>query len=104
MLPEIMRVYARHLEQFSEWTRRLLKHFTFSHLETLQLLVYVEKCTGSPRYEEISNLLRDGFWAAGGQEDAVPEFFSAEALAKLKQRNAKLRLRPRGSAVPKSRS
>jgi hypothetical protein len=72
-----------------------LKRLTLSHLNTLRLLLYVEESTGSPRYEDMSNLLVGGFAVAGGAEDDLPKFFSADALAKLKQRTAKLGLTSR---------
>jgi hypothetical protein len=34
----------------------------------------------------MSNLLTAGFLTAGGAEDDIPKLFSADALAKLKQR------------------
>lgn len=94
-LPFIMRLYSFHLERFSKFTRALLKRLTFIHLETLRLLLYVQENTGSPRYEDLSNLLTSGFLAAGGAEDAIPKFFTADALAKLKQRTAKFGLTSR---------
>jgi hypothetical protein len=94
-LPFIMRVYSFHLERFAKFTGSLLKRLTFVHLETLRLLLYVEESTGSPRYEHMSELLTSGFLVAGGTEEALPSFFTADALAKLKQRTARLGLTSR---------
>jgi hypothetical protein len=94
-LPFIMRVYSFHLGRFSKFSRALLKRLTFVHLETLRLLLYIEESTGRPRYDDISNLLTTGFLVAGGTEDSIPEFFSADALAKLKQRTSKFGLTSR---------
>ena len=91
-LPFTMRVYSVHLERFSKFSKALLKRLTFLHFETLRLLLYVQERTGSPRYDDMSNLLTAGFVVAGGSESAVPKFFSADALAKLKQRTAKFGL------------
>ena len=95
VLPGLMRMYAFHLEHFSKFTKALLKRLTFVHLETLRLLLYVEESTGSPRYEDMSDLLTGGFLAAGGVEESIPEFFGADALAKLKQRTTKFGLTSR---------
>ena len=94
-LPFAMRAYSLHLERFSKFRKTLLKRLTPVHLETLRLLLFVEENTRRPRYEEISDLLTGGFLAAGGAEDKIPEFFSADALPKLKQRTAKLGLNSR---------
>jgi hypothetical protein len=94
-LPFTMRAYSIHLQRFLKLSRALLKRLTFVHFEVLRLLLYVEEVTGRPRYENISDLLTGGFLVAGGIEDNVPEFFSVEALAKLKQRTAKFGLTSR---------
>jgi hypothetical protein len=94
-LPSIMRVYSFHLERFSAFSSALLKRMTFVHLETLRVLLYVEEQTGRPHYENMSDLLTGGFLAAGGSEDSIPDFFSADALAKLKQKTAKFGLTSR---------
>jgi hypothetical protein len=94
-LPGIMRAYSFHLERFSKFTKALLKRLTFVHFLTLRLLLYIEESTGSPRYENMSDLLTGGFLVAGGAEDALPKFFSGDALAKLKQRTAKFGLTSR---------
>jgi hypothetical protein len=89
MLPGIMMLYSLHLEHFSNSIRSQLKRLSFTHLNTLQLLRYVEERTGGPRYEDLSNLLTAGFIVAGGAEVEIPKLFSADGLAKLKQRWAK---------------
>jgi hypothetical protein len=43
----------------------------------------------------MSNLLNGGFLAAGGMEESIPEFFTVDALAKLKQRTTKFDLTSR---------
>jgi hypothetical protein len=86
MLPGIMSVYGTHLERFGKLQRRMLKRQTFNHIQTIRLLSYVEECTGSPHYEDVANLLMQGFVAAGGPEDTIPKFYTADALAKLNQR------------------
>ena len=86
MLPGIMMVYSFHLERFYKFHRVQLKRLTFNHLATLKLLLYVAERTGSPRYEDLSNLLTAGFLVAGGTEKDIPKIFSADALAKLRQR------------------
>ena len=91
MLPGIMRVYSCHLERFVKFRRTLLKRLTLTQVITLDLLLYIRKCTGGPKYDAISNLLTSGFLVAGGHEADIPKCFSAEALSKLKQRRAKLR-------------
>jgi hypothetical protein len=87
MLPGIMFAYGTHLERFAKFNRRMLKRLTSNHLHTMRLLRYVEECTGSPKYEDLANLLTQGFLAAGGPEDSIPKFFTADALAKLHQRS-----------------
>ena len=94
-LPSIMRMYSFHLERFSKFRKVLLKRLTLVHLETLRLRLYVQESTGSSRYEDMSNLLTGGFLAAGGAEDTMPTFFTADALAKLKLRTAKFGLTSR---------
>ncbi len=94
-LPFIMRVYSFHLGRFSKFSKALLKRLTFGHIETLRLLLYIEERTGRPRYDDMSNLLTTGFLVAGGDEDGIPDFFSADALAKLKQRTSKFGLTSR---------
>jgi hypothetical protein len=86
MLPGLMRAYSFHLQQFAKFNRALLKRLTHAHFETLRLLLYIEESTGSPHYEDVSNLLTAGYLAAGGAANDVPKFFTADALAKLKQR------------------
>ena len=86
MLPGIMMTYSFHLERFYQFRRTQLKRLTFVHFNTLELLRYVEERTGGPRYENLSNLLSAGFLVAGGAENDIPKIFSADALAKLKQR------------------
>jgi hypothetical protein len=88
MLPETMMVYSVHLDRFSRFNRALLKRMTITHLNALRLLLYIEERTGSPRYEDISNLLTAGFLAARGADRDIPKLFTAEALAKLKQRTS----------------
>jgi hypothetical protein len=85
-LPGLMAVYSFHLERFFQFARSQFKRMTPTHFWTLQMLLYVEERTGSPRYEDMSNLLTAGFLTAGGAENDIPKFFSADALAKLKQR------------------
>lgn len=92
ILPGIMRVYALHLERFSMFLSARLKRLTYGQIATLQLLLYVERSTGGPRYEDASNLLTAGFVAAGGTENNIPKYFTADALAKLMQRTKKLGL------------
>jgi hypothetical protein len=89
MLPFIMRLYSRHLERFSKFSRVIMKRLTRTHLQTLRLLLYIEESTGSPRYDDTSNLLTSGFLALRRHDDDIPKFFTADALAKLKQRTAK---------------
>lgn len=86
MLPGIMMTYSFHLERFYQFRRTQLKRLTPVHFNTLELLRYVEERTGGPRYEDLSNLLSAGFLVAGGAENDIPKIFSADALAKLKQR------------------
>lgn len=90
-LPSTMRMYSFHLERFSKISKALFKRLKLVHIMTIDLLLYVEASTGSPRYEDLSNLLTGGFLADGGEEAALPKFFSADALAKLKQRTEKFR-------------
>jgi hypothetical protein len=52
----------------------------------------IEDATGSPSYEDTANLLTAGFLASGGVEKRIPKLFSADALAKLKQRADKIGL------------
>jgi hypothetical protein len=91
ILPRIMQTYAAHLDQFSKFTKANLKRMTFAHFYALKLLRYTQEHTGKPRYDDSANLLTSGFLAAGGAEDNLPGFFTAEALAKLNQRTVKLR-------------
>ena len=100
-LPFVMRLYSFHCGRFSKFSKSLLKRLTIAHLETHKLLLYVEENTGRPRYEDMSNLLTAGFVAAGGTEDNIPDFFSADALAKLKQRLAKFGLTSRPVQAPR---
>jgi hypothetical protein len=102
-LPSIMRAYSFHLERFAKFSRAVLKRLTFLHFQTIDLLLYVEENTGNPRYEDMSDLLTAGFLVAGGAEEDIPEFFSADALAKLKQRTAKLRMSARVIPNPPKR-
>jgi hypothetical protein len=85
-LPGLMMVYALNLEQFFKFTRAQLKRMTLTHFFALQLLLHVELSTGSPRYEDMSELLTAGFLVSGGTEVSIPKAFSADALAKLRQR------------------
>jgi hypothetical protein len=94
-LPFTMRVYSVHLERFSKVSRAILKRMTLAHFETLRVLLYVKERTGRPRYDDLSNLLTAGFLAVGGSEGNIPEFFSADALAKLMQRTLKFGLTSR---------
>ncbi len=95
MLPAIMRVYSLHLKRYVVFHRSLFKRMRSVHFETVQLLIFAEKSTGSPRYNDISELITEGYFAVGGSESLLPAFFSADGLAKLKQRTAKFRLTPR---------
>ena len=95
MLPGFMRLYSRHLERFYPLSRAVLKQLTSTQIRSLDLVLYIEQSTGHPRYEDAANLLQGGFLAIGGAEERIPECFSADALAKLKQRTAKFRLNSR---------
>ena len=46
MLPGMMLLYSFHLERFSTFSRKLLKRLTYTHFQTLRLLLYVEERTG----------------------------------------------------------
>jgi hypothetical protein len=91
MLPGLMQTYSVHLGQFSKFAKANLRHMTLGHIYALKLLRYIREKTGSPRYDDCANLLIAGFLAVGGAEEDIPDFFTAEALAKLNQRTAKLR-------------
>ena len=93
-LPGLLRVYSRHLERFSRFADRTLKRLTPGHLHAIELLRYVEDHTGSPHYEDISNLLEEG-WRVAGRTESTPRFLSAEGLAKLYQRRAESMCGPR---------
>lgn len=88
ILPGLMRTYSFHLEQFAEFSTGLRKRKTAAHFDTVRLLIYINECTDQPQYESVSSLLTAGFLAAGGTEENLPAFFSADALAKLYQRTA----------------
>lgn len=82
------------LEATSESKRRAVKRLTMNHFHALQFLLYVEESTGSPHYDDVASLLDGGFWAAAGPQAEPPKFFTAEALAKLRKRDAHLGMRP----------
>ena len=90
MLPGLMQTYCVHLEQFLKFARANLRRMTCGHLCALKLPRYIQEKTGSPHYEYSSNLLIGGFNAVWGDEADPPDFFAAEALAKLNQRTSKL--------------
>ena len=89
MLPLILDVYANHVERFSGIMRSNLKRLTLEHCLTIEMLAYVEKHTGSPRYKEVADLLTQG--CSIEQEELhkredLPKFLTEEALAKLYRR------------------
>ena len=94
-LPNLMNVYALHLHRFQDYRQDEFKRLSKIHFETLRLLLYVEESTGSPRYEDISNLLTEGFLTCGGTEEKLPTFFTSDALAKLKLRTRRFGLNSR---------
>lgn len=87
-LPGLMRAYSFHLERFAAFSTALRKRKTAAHFDTVRLLMYTNECTDQPQYESVSSLLTAGFLVAGGTEESLPAFFSADALAKLYQRTA----------------
>jgi hypothetical protein len=91
MLPGLLQTYSVHLGRFSMFTEANLRRLTFGHFYALRFIRYIRESTGGPRYDDSANLLTAGFLAAGGAESDIPEFFTAEALAKLIQRTAKFR-------------
>jgi len=91
MLPGLMLTYSVNLDQFVRFTKANLRRLTVAHYWALRFLRYVQERTGSPQYDDCANLLTAGFLVAGGTEDQIPDFFTTDALAKLNQRNDKLR-------------
>jgi hypothetical protein len=87
ILPTIMRLYGQHFERFSAYTSEGFGRLTNTHILVSRILFAVEQATGSPHYEDVADLLQAGYRAASGSQSEVPRFFTAEALAKLKQRN-----------------
>jgi hypothetical protein len=84
-LPGLLRFYSWHLERFSKSAVQSLKRLTFGHVLAVELVRYVEDHTGTPHYEDLSNLLEQG-WLVVGKTGSVPSFLSTEGLAKLYQR------------------
>ncbi len=64
-LPQVLELYACQVERFWKLQRALMKRRSVLHDKTRHLLLYVEGKTGSPCYEDVSNLLNTGFLAAG---------------------------------------
>lgn len=93
-LPGFLRIYSCHLEMFSQSCDQTAKRLTLGHLLAIELVRYVEDQTGSPHYEDISNLLEQGWRVAGGTE-STPRFLSSEGLTKLYQRWAEAVCGPR---------
>jgi hypothetical protein len=84
-LPGLLRVYSWHLERFSKFCDQTAKRLTSGHVHAIQLIQYVEDQTGSPHYEDMSNLLEQG-WRLAGRTESTPRFLSTEGLTKLYQR------------------
>ncbi len=84
-LPAVLRIYSWHLERFSKFAKRTAKRLTLIHLHVIGLIRYVENQTGSPHYEDISNLLEQG-WRVAGKTETTPRFLSTAGLTKLYQR------------------
>ncbi len=85
MLPGMLYVYAHHMERFTKIARRSAKRLTIGHITVISLLHFVKKYTGSPRYDDLSELLEQGCRMEGNKQTA-PTFLSTEGLAKLYQR------------------
>jgi hypothetical protein len=106
-LPGILRLYSWHLEKFSKFASRTAKRITPGQVNAVELVRYVEDHTGSPHYEDVSNLLDQGWRVAGrrlarrrdaGEPQSTPRFLSTAGLTKLYQRWAKYVCGPRRTA------
>jgi hypothetical protein len=84
-LPNMLNVYALHLERFTRISRQMLKRLTTGQLYALRVVHCVKKYTKRPRYEAVAELLTQGCSIVAGP-DSVPDFLTAEALTKLYQR------------------
>lgn len=96
-MPKLMKGYAIHLDRLRSFRKKVFKRLDIVHSTTLRLLLYMQESTGNPRYEDITNLLTEGFFAEGGDEAKLPTFFTADALAKLKQRTTHFGFNSRSS-------
>src|SRR5947209_3486912 len=61
-LPNVLRMYEAYLSSFSSLMRQEFgpKRLDFLRFLTIQLVAYVERCTGKPHYEDLTCLLQGG--------------------------------------------
>lgn len=84
-LPGYLRAYCWQLERFQRYARVTARRLTGGHFLAVELVRYVENCTESPHYREVSELLEQG-WMLAGQVETAPDFLTVEGLTKLYQR------------------
>jgi len=84
-LPGLLRFYSWQLERVSKFAARAVKRLTPGHVNALELVRYVDDGTGSPHYDDVSNLFEEG-WRVAGRTEEVPPYLSTAGLAKLYQR------------------
>src|SRR5205823_2321203 len=67
-LPGLLRLYALHLEKWLEFWRKTAKRLTIAQVQTIRLLRFVEGHTDGPHYEDMANLLEQGFFIAARKQ------------------------------------
>jgi hypothetical protein len=93
-LPGLLRIYSWHVERFLPIARKIAKRLTIGHVHAVEIVRYVEDRTGSPHYEDMSNLLEHG-WLIIGKTKIAPRFLNVAGLTKLYQRWADVLFGPR---------
>jgi hypothetical protein len=87
-LPKVLRGYAVLLARNRKLDRKS-NRLKLAQVPLLLLMNDIQRQNGRSHYSELSTLLTRGFVICGGSETRIPKFFSADALAKLRQRTLK---------------